>query len=129
MNYYEARQPKDDKTIWHFTGKNDGRFWPEGCSGNCRHATPEEACQHWVEWQIGQGVRRNECGWTSCDNRHGFDEQGRVKTCPKPAHTLLEVGGPNGGHYTLCDDHASDNIVEALFRLDHEGSFTITSSW
>ena len=131
MNYYEARRVKDvEPAEWHFTGMNDGRIWPVGCSKDCHHATPEEACQHWVEYQIGIGCRRVECVWTSCRNREGFDDQGRPRFCPKPARTHIQVGdGPNGGSYTLCDDHAADNIAEALFRLDHEGLVRITSSW
>lgn len=49
MNYYEARQRKDDGK-WAFTGMNDGRIWTEPCCGggldpekHHAHETAEEA--------------------------------------------------------------------------------------
>jgi hypothetical protein len=133
MNYYQAREIKDDAGagtgVWHFTCRNDDRIWPTGCDTGCRHATAEEACQHWVELQIAKGVRHGECSWTTCQNREGLDETGRPKSCPKPAHQVLAIGGPNGHDCALCDDHAKDGIAEALFRLSHQGSFEIMSSW
>jgi len=130
VNYYEARQVSgSDPPNWHFTGENDGHFFLEGCNKSCVHATPEEACAHWVEFQIGIGFHHSECGWTHCDNREGADIEGRIRLCPKPAKEAIRVGGPNGGHYTLCADHAADNIAEALFRLENQGAFQIVSSF
>lgn len=134
MNYYEARERKNEdgssgSGVWHFTCQNDDRIWPEGCDSSCTHATPEEACQHWVEVQIAMPKRRGQTSWTSCQNREGFDDEGKPKMCPNPARTSIHVGGPNGHDYAFCDDHAADNIAEGCFRLDHTGSFQITSSY
>ena len=128
MNYYEARQVKTDdgsgSGIWHFTGFNrrprpDGRFWPEGCTADCRHATPEEACQHYVQVQIDRGVQRHKCSWTPC----------QAEGCDKPAQDVLAIGGPNGRDYALCEDHATDERAIEMYRASHRGSFSITSSY
>ncbi len=126
MNYYQARQvdpdaDRPDAGKWRYTRMNDGAIWPEGACRECDgHDTAEEACQHYVEGEIAQGIQWNDCSWTTCANR---------PSCDKPARRSAMIGGPNGGFYTLCDDHAADNIVEALFRLDHTGTFSMTSSY
>lgn len=136
MNYHQARQvdpasDREDAGKWRYTNMNDGRVWPEGaCATDCPgHDTAEEACQHWVEGQVANGVRWHDCSWTTCDNRHGTDENDKPITCPNPAQRLAYVGSADNHGYTLCADHASDNVAEALFRLDHKGEFSSFGSF
>lgn len=127
MNYYQARQvdpaaDREDAGKWRYTRMNDGAIWPHGvCAEGCPgHDTPEEACQHFMEGEIARGITWGDCSWTTCDNR---------PSCDKPARKVGYVGGPHHSGYTLCDDHAADNIAEALYRLDHKGEFSSIASW
>lgn len=127
MNYYGARQidPASDRPEagrWHYTCMNDGRVWPVGdCADGCGgHESPEDACQHYVEGQVAKGVRWSECSWTTCDNR---------PNCDKPARNVAYVGSASSMGYTLCNDHASDGVAEALYRLSHQGAFSSMASW
>lgn len=123
MNYYQARQMRDDKGepsgIWHFTCRNDDRIWPVGCTKDCKHTSAEEACQHWVETEIARGVRHGKSSWTTC---HEHD-------CPNPANQTFTVGGPNGIDVALCPEHATDETAIAMFRASHTGSIQMVSSW
>lgn len=124
MNYYEARQMRDDKGepsgIWHFTCRNDDRIWPVGCTKDCKHTTAEEACQHWVETEIARGVRHGMSSWTTCE----------FESCPNPAQHTFSVGHNGGmGGYALCPEHGTDETAIAMFRASHTGAIQIASSW
>ncbi len=118
MNYYSARQHGKDGP-WHFTRRNDDRVWPEGCTTSCEHASPEEACQHYVDLQVAEGVRHGSCSWTTCV----------YADCANPAQQVLSIGGPNGHDYPLCDTHATNSVAVVMFRAEHEGAFEIVSSY
>lgn len=126
MNYRQARQvdpaaDREDAGKWRWTCMNDGRVWPEGpCAEGCPgHDTAEEACQHYVEGVIAQGIRWTGCSWTSCNNR---------PECPNPANRMAHFNGDPWAAYTFCNQHDADNIAEGCYRLDHQGNFSEATS-
>lgn len=118
MNYTQARQ-RGEGGPWHFTTQNDDRVWPVGCTADCTHTSSTEACQHWVELTIAEGVRWGECSWTTCSARN----------CEYPAKRTAHIGtGGTMSTYMLCAEHATDKIAAELFREDHAGSFKLMHS-
>lgn len=114
MNYYGARQRKDDGR-WNYTCTNDGMTWPVGyCREDGGHETEREACECYKRHLL--------------DNRltldgHADDQQRRcvVTGC---GQWTSEYANVDHRAFFLCDEHRTREVVEGLFTVDKS-----CSSW
>lgn len=108
MNYYEARELRDEKGEgtgrWHYTVRNDGRIWPVGyCADGCPgHESAEAACEHQREYELANLRQITYAGWTDC------------QVCGAPTKAGVEHGPGIGHPIALCDEHRTPEVIDGL---------------
>lgn len=109
MNYYTATElAKDGKPtgLWHYTRRNDGRMWPVGyCAENCPgHATPDEAREHYRQYQIDTARDRKTVQWGGCE------------VCDTPTKDGVCIEPDQMEFHHLCPEHHNRATLETLIK-------------
>lgn len=107
MNYYAPREIADPAGngvgTWRYTVRNDDRIWPVGyCAEQmCRHATPEEAREHYRQWEL--------------DHRRAVEVAWPGNAC-RICGALATKGFTTNGYsvYLLCDEHRTREHLDSL---------------
>lgn len=120
MNYYQARQQKDNLR-WYFTCKNDGKMWPVGyCAGPCDddpehaskyhedgHPSPEAAAECYKLYLLDHDLHFNDGEGSKL-----------MRVCEHPDCDEFTAGTATVRHHRwfLCDEHRTREVVDTLFE-------------
>ena len=116
MNYYQARQRKDDG-LWHYTCQNDHQIWPVGyCAQGCAgHQTAKEAETHFREWVLD----------TATFDGTLSNQQRKCEVCGIWTDRIAQAGIGMTDTHVLCDEHRTRAWLATVLPEQE----VIISSW
>ena len=116
MNYYQARQRKNDG-LWHYTVMNDHQIWAVGyCAQGCTgHQTQQAAQAHFREWVLDNATFDGTLS----------NQQRKCEVCEAWTDRIAQSGIGMTDIHVLCDVHRTrDWLATVLPEQD-----VIISSW
>lgn len=120
MNYYDAREIIEDGKPtgrWRYTrlNKRTGCVAVGYCAEDCPgHATPEEAREHYRQWQLDNA--RFSDGSEKADTLHRCDAEG----CEEYTMGTAELHGGTRRAFFLCEKHRNRDALEEILPLPGE---------